>query len=143
MTTQGKVNYDAYAKQASRADCWTDLSTMEQAAFEVGADAVEAYLASLPADEDMPGNEPGPAQPKIVIVTDYDQHERRHLADGYSVTDSGILELTRDGVMVALYPGGGWKGCRVDESTPAADAAPEPVGPWETIAVGRTPEDGQ
>lgn len=67
MTDQGKVNYEAYRKLAGRPGVSAaplpeyEQLPMELAyAFDAGADAVEAWLAELPVDEDMPGGEPGP-----------------------------------------------------------------------------------
>lgn len=67
MSERGKVNYDAYRKMAGRPGVsagplpeYGELPLAIQYAWDNGADAVEEWLAALPADEDAPGSEPEP-----------------------------------------------------------------------------------
>ena len=65
MSDQGKANYEGYRKMAGRPGVsagplpeYEQLPLALQYAWDNGADAVEAWLAAAPVDEDAPGNEP-------------------------------------------------------------------------------------
>jgi len=68
MSDQGKANYEAYREfthgrslvSGDSIPEWDGLPHEIQAAWNAGADAVEAWLADAPVDEDAPGNEPEP-----------------------------------------------------------------------------------
>jgi hypothetical protein len=68
MSHKGKANYEAYRDFAHGKSLvsgavlppWDSLPNGMQAGWNAGADAVEAWLAEAPADEDAPGNEPRP-----------------------------------------------------------------------------------
>lgn len=120
MTVLGKANYEAWRK----ADGWhgsssedleyNDLRSADRAAFDAGADAVEAWLAAAPVDEDAPGNEPA----KVIVVTEAPVGERGALERRYAadVDDKdaayGFLKLRRDGREVARYQPMAWLSVR-------------------------------
>jgi hypothetical protein len=107
MSDQGKANYDGYRRYfADEADMTLDvydeLGARERAAFDAGADAVEAWLAEAPVDEDAPGNEPA----KVIIVERDGHPARRFQASGWEVlegdSERGDLALTdEDGATIA------------------------------------------
>ena len=113
MSDQGKANYEAYRKTAGPllvADEidpeYGKLPANMRHAFDAGADAVEAWLAALPVDEDAPGSEPTPA--KVIVVVEPRGEgrtvERYYAADGFDADTSG-LDIARDGHVIASYPG--------------------------------------
>lgn len=117
MSDQGKANYEAWRK----ADGWhgsssedleyDDLPSLDRHAFDVGADAVEQWLAEAPVDEDAPGSEP----PKVIVVTEAGGRERFYAADGWDAEEA--VDVTSKGDVVATYPPGAWQRIHRDGAT--------------------------
>ena len=124
MSDQGKANYEAYRKTsgplliADEIDPeYEKLPANMRHGFDAGADAVEAWLAEAPVDEDAPGSEPKPA--KAIVVTempfgDGAPVQKRYGANQTDTSPYGQLRLLRKGTEVAVYQSSAWLSVRED-----------------------------